>query len=1086
MKPACGSGARRLSGWWRWAERGLVALLTVGTPAAISGQAADRFDLIVAATTDSHGRVRAWDYYANAADPARTLAGAATIVDSVRQANPGRVVLVDAGDLLQGNPLLFVAAKVHQTPVHPVIAAMNVMRYDAAVLGNHEFNYGVPFLKRAVAQAGFPFLAANVRDAGGVPFVPPLAIVTRRMPRGGVLRVGIVGATTPGSMVWDAANLRAARLTVSDIIPAVRRAVSDARRRGAEVIVVLLHSGLDEPATYDTIATRLPSENVAARLPREVDGIDLVVYGHSHRELIDSTINGTLLVQPRNWAASVAVASLTVERRRGRWHVVGKRGQAVRVAGHAESPSVLSATAVSHRAAVAWVTAPVGRTNVAWRADSARVADMPITDLVNEIMRRETGAQLSATAAFSLDASLDSGTITVAGLSKLYPYENLLRAVKLSGAQLRAYLEHAARYYRSLDADGRVPRTGVVDVSIPGFNFDVVSGAEYTIDLTRPVGARITSLSVGGRAVASTDTFTMALNNYRAGGGGGYTMLVGAPVVYQREVDIRQLLIDEVRRIAAQGQTLEPAAFAKRNWSLQPDVARDAAYVEQTRGRASEASGRAPAPVPPATSRQGTVRVIAFSDFHAALSAAGEPGRETGGAIALSAAIRRAQRECTGTCRSVVIHAGDLFTGQPASDWDAGRPTVAVMNRIDVAAGALGNHEFDFGQDTLRARLGELRHRLLGVNVRDRSNTMPAWIRADTVVVRDGIHIGIVGAAGTHTRASTKRRNVASLTFLDPAPLMSERIRALRAAGAHVVLGVIHDGGRCEANDPANCHGGGIDVAQRLTERPDAFIIGHAHVNLTMRVNGFPVVEPSSSGRAIQVVDIPLDGGVATTTLRTIAGADTAGADPIVDSLVRVAVSRVSSRISRPVATLADAMPRRGDQYALGNLVADAARAMGNAEFGMWNNGGIRADVPAGPITYGGVHAISPFGNVLVRLRVRGELVRAIVERSLLRGRPDAHVSGLLVDFDPTRPEGQRVVQLTDVNGTPLVNSRLYTMIINDFMLDDLDATLRLATTAQEILNIRDIDAVAGYLSRQPQPVRASALPRFRVVAGAR
>jgi 2',3'-cyclic-nucleotide 2'-phosphodiesterase (5'-nucleotidase family) len=581
----------------RWARRILALLSTIGAlPAA--GQGPARLDLVVAATTDVHGRLRAWDYYANAADPAHTLAGAATIVDSVRRANPGRVLLVDGGDLLQGNPLTFVAAKVSQPTVHPVIAAMNVMRYDAAVLGNHEFNYGVPLLRRAVAQAGFPFLAANVHEAAGRTFVAPWTMVERSQPRMGTVRIAIIGATTPGSMVWDADNLRQARLTVSDIVPAVRRAVTEAKGRGADVVIVLLHSGLSEAATYDTTATGLPSENVAARVPREIDGIDLVVYGHSHRELVDSTINGALLIQPRNWAATVGLATLTLERagrlRGGKWRVVARRGQTVRVDGHAESPDVLAATTNTHRATIAWANAPIGRTAVRWRADSARVADSPITDLVNEVQRRASGAQLSAAAAFSLDAGLDTGVITRAMLSKIYPYENTLRVLRVTGAQLRAFLEHSARYYRSLDANGAVPVGGLIDAAIPGFNFDVVAGADYNIDLRQPVGQRIGPIRVSGREVSATDTFTLALNNYRAGGGGGFTMLAGAPVVWSREIDIRQLIIDEVTRAAAAGKALDPNDYAARNWSLQPATAIAAAYAEQNRGRAAESGGRPP------------------------------------------------------------------------------------------------------------------------------------------------------------------------------------------------------------------------------------------------------------------------------------------------------------------------------------------------------------------------------------------------------------------------------------------------------------------------------------------------------------
>ena len=172
---------------------------------------------------------------------------AATIVDSVRAANPDRVVLVDAGDLLQGNPLAFVAARVDTTRPHPVIAAMNVMRYDAAAIGNHDFNYGLSTLGRAIREASFPFLAANAYLANGTRAYPAFVIVRR-----GDVRVGIVGATTPGSMVWDRDNLRG-RVVIRDIVPEVRTAVAEAREKGADVIVVTVHSGLSGQSGYDTV-----------------------------------------------------------------------------------------------------------------------------------------------------------------------------------------------------------------------------------------------------------------------------------------------------------------------------------------------------------------------------------------------------------------------------------------------------------------------------------------------------------------------------------------------------------------------------------------------------------------------------------------------------------------------------------------------------------------------------------------------------------------------------------------------------------------------------------------------------------------
>jgi 2',3'-cyclic-nucleotide 2'-phosphodiesterase (5'-nucleotidase family) len=671
--------------------------------------------------------------------------------------------------------------------------------------------------------------------------------------------------------------------------------------------------------------------------------------------------------------------------------------------------------------------------------------------------------------------------VTQAALSRLYPYENTLRAVRITGAQLRAFLEQSARYYRTLLPDGSAPADGLVDPKIPGYNFDVVTGVDYVIDVSMPAGLRITTLTRNGRAVQPTDTFTMALNNYRQSGGGGYAMLANAPVVFQKDVDIRSLIIDDV----AKAGTLDPAKYATVNWRLEPAAARAIAYREQNRGRAGEAAGGAPGAAAAATAApQGrTLRVITMSDFHGALSSRPDDrGRLQGGAVALSAAIEQARRECTGQCQSLVVDAGDLFSGAPASDWDAGKPTVAVFNRLHVAAGAIGNHEFDFGQDTLRMRMKDLKFGLLGANVRGADGRPLAWLRADTVVVRGGVRIGIVGTAGQHTATSTKARNVRQLTFLDPAPIISERVRALRAGGAQIVIALAHDGARCDRDKPDACTGGGISIIDQLTDKPDLFVMGHAHWNVALRRRDMPVVETTSNGRAIAVVDIPLDGGQARAEVRSVSGENRTGADPIVDSIVAAATAKVQARIDRRVATIATPFVRNSDQYPLGNVVADAARVKGNADFGAWNNGGIRTDVPAGPITFGGVYQISPFGNVLVRVRLRGRDLVANAERWVWNGRPNTHVSGLTIEFDPAKPQGQRVVRVLDAKGAPLDPDRIYSLAVNDFMIDDAEGTLLARTISVDVLAVRDVDMLASYLQALPQPVRGDVTERIRAV----
>lgn len=529
----------------------------------------DSLTLVVAGTTDVHGWLRGWDYFANAPDTTRGLTRVSTIVDSLRSANPDRVLLVDAGDLLQGTLVTSIALQ-DSLRTNPIIATMNAMGYDASAIGNHEFNYGRRYLGRAINQATFPFLAANAFTPSGTRAYVPWTLVTRS----GV-RIAIVGATTPGSMIWDRDKLAGA-VVIRDILPALRDAVTDARSKGADVVVVIMHAGFNEPASYDTIATGLPSENVAARVAREVPGVDLIVFGHSHRELPDTVIGTTLLTQPRNWAGSVSVSRLSLKRKGSTYNVVGRRGGVIRARGHDEDPRILAATDSVHRRTVAFVNTPLGTTAAAWDADSARVMDTPIIDFVLEVERRVSGADLASVAAFNLNARFGPGPITIASIAELYPYENnVLRAVRISGKQLRDYLEFSSRYFRE-----RASADSLIDGGIPGFNYDIVAGVDYVLDISKPIGSRVTTLTRNGRPVQDSDSFTMALHDYRQQGGGGFAMLAGAPVVYDKQETIRQLLIDEVKSKGA----LKPEDYFTKNWRLAPDSVVGPAYRAMRRG----------------------------------------------------------------------------------------------------------------------------------------------------------------------------------------------------------------------------------------------------------------------------------------------------------------------------------------------------------------------------------------------------------------------------------------------------------------------------------------------------------------------
>jgi 2',3'-cyclic-nucleotide 2'-phosphodiesterase (5'-nucleotidase family) len=1019
-------------------------------------------EILVVSTTDVHGRIRGWDYYADTAEQ-RGLTRAATIVDSIRGANPGRVILVDAGDFLQGNPFAFVAARQSSDSINPIVAAMNAMSYDAAAIGNHEYSYGVPYLELASGQARFPFLSANTYRPDGSHAFQPWAILERQ----GV-KVGIIGATTPGVMAWDADNVRG-HVVLRDIVPAVRAAVGEVRAAGADIVVVSVHSGLDEPTSYDSVTTGLPSGNVAARLAKEIDGIDLIVYGHTHKEVAELKIGRTLLIQPRNWATSVGVAHLRLDRTGNRWHVGDSRGEVIQASGHAEQSRVLEVTEENHKKTLAFVSTPVGTTSVAWRADSARLRDTPLVDFILETERKATRADLASTPAYSLDASLDAGPITIAEISRLYPYDNTLRSVRITGKQLRDYLDFSSRYYSSLDQSGRP----VVDPGIPGYNYDIIAGADYTLDLTKPIGSRVTSLTVKGRPVVDTDTFTLALNNYRQSGGGGYAMLSGAPVVYDKQQDLRQLLIDEV----ITRKTIRPEDYFTQNWKLvYPAVA-----------TTPSASPQLTPPLPPGTPR---LRIIATNDFHGALEPRPDAaGVVRGGAAYVASMIESAKKECAPSCETLLVDGGDMFQGTPASNLAFGRPVVQYYNRMGYVASALGNHEFDWGTDTLRARMRQAHYAILGSNVRYSDGRDVPWIRDDTLVRRGKTKIGIIGFATVTTPTQTRASNVVGLRFDDPAPIVSERAKALRRRGADVIVVIAHSGAFCNATGMDACQGEIVDFARALTEKVDAIVSAHTHSLVDYSVNGIPIVQARSSGRAVAVIDIPLvNGKPSGTAHEEVRDVVDSAIKPVasIDSLVRKATLSVASFVNRPVAEVAATYDREGNQYPLGNLIADAQRWAGKGDIAIMNNGGIRANLRSGPATYGSLFEIQPFGNTLYRIRMTGAQLRQYLERIVTHGEPRHHISGVTIGYDPAKPEGHRIRFITFPAGRALSDSAQYDVIVNDFMATGGEGMGPPAGARATPTNIVDLDALVGYMKSLPSPVSAPPQPRILPVLPAK
>ena len=1008
-------------------------------------QAPDTTHIVIVATTDVHGRVLGWDYVRDAEAPGG-LSRAATILETLRAQYPGRMVLVDAGDLLQGNPFATFFARQDQRQPQPIVDALNALQYDAATPGNHDFDFGLPLLRRAGVEATYHYVAANVDLTSGGSLFPP----TVMLQRAGV-RVGITGFTTPGVMVWDRAQL-AGQARVRRVAEAAPAALAQLERDGANVKVVLIHAGLGGGSSYDT--TGIGPENDAAALAAVTPKPDVVIVGHSHREIRDTVINGVHFVQPKNWALSLSVVHVWVVQGK----VVSVRADLVPIRTTPELPRFTRRMDAPHEAARLWAGTPIGRAGPGFDARYARVQDGALLDFINEVQRRKTGAQLSAAAAFEVQAGLPDGEVHLRDVAGVYPYENTLRAVRISGQQLREFLEHSARYFRTYEPApaGRRP---IVNDSVPGYNFDVVSGVAYNIDLARPAGQRIRGLAYEGKLVQPSDSFTLALNSYRAAGGGGYAMLAGARVTYDRGEDVRDLLVDEIRRVGA----LDARAYFRPSWAIVPPEAREATRAVF-----------APAALPVNTADSTLLRVLALSDLHGQIEARvwdWSGGRAVGGTAALKPWLDSLAHACR--CTSLRLDAGDEMQGTPVSNISYGRSAIEAMNALGIDAAAIGNHEFDWSLDTLLARMQDAHYRFLAANITNSAGTArPDWALPWTVVTKNGVKIAVIGLTTVSTPTSTAPRNVLGLAFGNGAQAIRRYLPAARAAADYVIV-LAHEGS-----------GAIVDVARGLDSGSvDLIVAGHTHQRMDTTVNGIPIVEAASSGRAIAVVDFVRVGGTRRQVRAQLVTPYVDEVKPNVELAEALARQQETIRgvTSRTVGRLKVPLPREGAEYGLGRLIADAQRNLGKADVAIMNNGGIRAGLPGGAVTWGDLLLVQPFQNRVVRLTVKGSVLLQALENCVGgdSSDPSCHVSGVEVWYDPRHRVGKRVTRTRLATGKEIDGGRTYTLAVTDFLAAGGSGFAMLMGAPAEDLNILDLDLLIRYFGVLRTPVEAPADLRF-------
>jgi 2',3'-cyclic-nucleotide 2'-phosphodiesterase/3'-nucleotidase len=585
--------------------------------AAVSTHAAT-VDLRIMETSDLHSNMMDFDYYKDTPTDKFGLVRTATLIAQARQ-QATNSVLVDNGDLIQGSPLgdYMAANGLKAGEVHPVYLAMNTLGYSVGNIGNHEFNYGLDYLKRALAGAKFPYVNANLIDAAtGKPLLTPYLIEKKAVKdRDGnthTLNIGYIGFVPPQVMVWDKANLQG-KVTVDDITETAKKWVPEMRKAGADIVVAIPHSGLSgEP--YKALA-----ENSVYYLS-QVPGIDAIMFGHAHAvfpsddfaaikgaDIKQGTLNGIPAVMPGQWGDHLGIVDLQLNNDRGKWQVVQGRAEArpifdkaAKKSLAAEDAGLVSVLSDAHKGTRAFVSKPVGKASDSMYSYLALVQDDPTVQIVNNAQTAYTRhfiqgdpdladlPVLSAAAPFKVGGrkndpasyvEVEKGELTLRNAADLYLYPNTLVVLKVTGKEVKEWLECSAGQFNRIDPHSSQPQKLINWDGFRTYNFDVIDGVNYQIDVSQPArydgectlinrdASRIRDLTYQGKPVDPDATFLVATNNYRAYGGkfagtGENHIAFASPD--QNQAILAAYISTETRR---QGE-VKPEA--DNNWQLAP------------------------------------------------------------------------------------------------------------------------------------------------------------------------------------------------------------------------------------------------------------------------------------------------------------------------------------------------------------------------------------------------------------------------------------------------------------------------------------------------------------------------------------
>ncbi|TDT50926.1 5'-nucleotidase C-terminal domain-containing protein [Fonticella tunisiensis] len=997
-------------------------------------------NLQILATSDLHGRFMPYQYATDSPNTSGSFTQIATVVKQMREANPN-TILVDNGDTIQDNSSqLFL-----NDDIHPMILAMNEMGYDSWTLGNHEFNYGVPKLEKVMSQFRGKVLGGNVYKPDGSPLAASYTIVER----GGV-KVGIVGMTNPNITKWDAANL--AGYTVTSPVAEARKAV-DAIKNQVDVLIGVIHVGPTQEYGNDDGA-----DVIAQAIPE----FAAIVAGHAHSRVAETRVNNVVITEPSSAGTYVSKIEIKLTKdQNGKYAIADRtndvKSSLIEIKDKPEDEALKAKLLPYHERAIADARTVIGKLeggdlvpeNEVKGIPTSQIQDTAMIDLINEVQMYYSGAKVSAAAAFSTTANIKEGDITKAGVSNIYKYDNTLYKVKVTGAQLKKYMEWSASYYNTYK-DGDL--TISFNPNIRGYNYDMFDGVKYDVDISQEPGNRIKNLTwPDGTPVGDDEEIVLAVNNYRAN-----TQLLTPGVIYEKdnmpellEKDVRgdiggvrELIADYIKNVKNGVIT----STVNNNWKV---IGND--WNADHRAKAVRLINEGKLSIP--TSEDGrtpnvksitwndvldvpdrAIDVVSFNDFHGSLK---EDGKNIG-AAKLAGEINKFKAENPNT---VVVAAGDLYQGSAMSNLTYGAPVSEFLKSIGIEASAVGNHEFDWGVDYIAKWAKDGNFDFLASNIYSKTTKEPVtWAKPYKIVERDGLRIGFIGIATPETEFKTKPDNVKNLEFRDPVYAANEWAKYLKETEKVDFVVALTHLGAFQDSKTKEITGEAADFARNV-KGVDAVISAHTHQIVAGYVNGIPVVQAYYNGRALVKITVGYNVEGKIVTKANVYPDLYKKADLVEDPDVKEIYDKYEIELKPILDEVIGTTDKElsHDRWAgvslLGEWVSDVMRKAAGTQIAITNGGGIRTSIPQGNITMGKLYEVMPFDNTLVKMELKGSDILKNIDHGINNQEVGwVQFSGVKVYYDPAKPEGQRITSMRLLDGTKIEMEKYYTVVTNDFM----------------------------------------------------